>query len=864
MKNRPSMQLHLLQGREASGSVSFGSIWQEGEVRECMFSLSNEQGEKIPVQSAVAAKWPDGSIKWARHTAVAQQMGNQVQIAAGEAPVLPKAAVVLKAESGFFRVFSGDMSLEIPEPGTDLLIRNLTQNGRVRLQKLQPVFLLSRVQEGESGYQETVKECRSEIREVFFEEEGPVAVSVCCRGVYDREEDLMRFEIRIRITEDMLKITSTFFFHGDAQRDRMKGLGLRGTIPLAGGAWNHHVQFLADGVRFHEPVQLLESRIPRTGPGMKREQLAGQPVGFAKDSEEARLLERVTCEMPVWNRYILSQTGEKTCTIRKRTKPGMCHLSALHAEHGNGVMAVSGEDGGAVFGLRDFWQRYPSALQVDAAGSGEAHAMIWFWSQEAEAMDFRHYDDRSYISSYEGFEYFGADPEGIAVTSEAVICPSDHFPEETELHAFARMVQKPPVYCAAPEEYHARHAFGIWSLPDMETEAGKLLEACLDSATAYYLQQRDQRGWYGFFDYGDFRHSYDPDRHTWKYDIGGYAWQQTELVPTYWLWLQFMRTGREDVFSLAEAMSRNTSEVDCYHFGKLKGLGSRHNVRHWGCPCKEPRVSMAGHHRPLYYLTGDLRIGACMQEMADAHLALKSTTWYTEDAPHIRCRTAPDWSSLLSDWMTAYERTGNEAYRELALRGIQGILKAPMGFGSGPTFWITPDTGEMQYCGEKTGNVHLTQCFATLQILLEAADAMNLPQLREMCADYGAIYLMTDTEREARFGDLARGKGYSMRYTASGMGAYAGWGRKNPELMKRAWHELIIASPRRYAKGGFEMTAFAVKENGDALLEIPWMSTNYISQWCLNTIMVLAYAQEEMPDVEEMDRICREAYRLEL
>ena len=141
---------------------------------------------------------------------------------------------------------------------------------------------------------------------------------------------------------------------------------------------------------------------------------------------------------------------------------------------------------------------------------------------------------------------------------------------------------------------------------------------------------------------------------------------------------------------------------------------------------------------------------------------------------------------------------------------------------------------------------------------------MNLPQLREMCADYGAIYLMTDTEREARFGDLARGKGYSMRYTASGMGAYAGWDRKNPELMKRAWHELIIASPRQYAKGGFEMTAFAVKENGDALLEIPWMSTNYISQWCLNTIMVLAYAQEEMPDVEEMDRICREAYRLEL
>ena len=55
---------------------------------------------------------------------------------------------------------------------------------------------------------------------------------------------------------------------------------------------------------------------------------------------------------------------------------------------------------------------------------------------------------------------------------------------------------------------------------------------------------------------------------------------------------------------MAEAMSRHAADVDVYHFGNKKGLGSRHNVIHWGDSCKEPRIAMAGHHRLLYFLKG--------------------------------------------------------------------------------------------------------------------------------------------------------------------------------------------------------------------------------------------------------------------
>ena len=42
------------------------------------------------------------------------------------------------------------------------------------------------------------------------------------------------------------------------------------------------------------------------------------------------------------------------------------------------------------------------------------------------------------------------------------------------------------------------------------------------------------------------------------------------------------------------------------------------------------------------------------------------------------------------------------------------------------------------------------------------------------------------------------------------------------------------------------------------------MSTNYISQWCLNTVMLLEFARDAMPSLAEAEEICREAYRLEL
>ena len=47
-------------------------------------------------------------------------------------------------------------------------------------------------------------------------------------------------------------------------------------------------------------------------------------------------------------------------------------------------------------------------------------------------------------------------------------------------------------------------------------------------------------------------------------------------------------------------------------------LGSRHNVRHWGCGAKEARISQAAYRRFHYYLTTDERTGDLMHEVVNA------------------------------------------------------------------------------------------------------------------------------------------------------------------------------------------------------------------------------------------------------
>jgi hypothetical protein len=280
-----------------------------------------------------------------------------------------------------------------------------------------------------------------------------------------------------------------------------------------------------------------------------------------------------------------------------------------------GLVFAGDVSGGLAAVLRNFWQSYPTSLEVRGATTAAATLHVWMWSPDGPAMDLRHYDTRAHDldSSYEDVQPGFSTPHGVARTSEVMLFPSAAVPTKAETAAQAKMAQAPPLLTAPPPHIHAAGVFGIWSLP------GKLpIEAQLDAAFDFYHKEVDQRRWYGFWNYGDVMHQHDGARHEWRYDIGGFAWDNTELGTDMWLSYHYLRTGRAEAFRMAEAMTRHTSEVDCYHLGRFAMLGSRHNVRHWGCGAKEARISQAAYRRFYYYLTADERIGDLMREVINS------------------------------------------------------------------------------------------------------------------------------------------------------------------------------------------------------------------------------------------------------
>ena len=869
------MELHLLEGRECGGYTTFGAVWSRGEQREKGFLLTDETGKPIPVQSRIQARWPDGSVKWSAHTADSRKMGRRVRLTGLAETASGKGENIARRQGNMYLADTGRLTLEIPVPEKEssrALAQNLIlQDGnsgkdgrqeKFAAKAVYPVFVLERQSRDADGTERIVrKEYRGVIEETVLEENGPLQAVFCFCGAHmEGESCRMPFVIRLYLGRDSaeLRMVHTMLYDGKEETDRLGGMGIRIEAGLGGEPFNRHVQYAIEGDPFHEMAQTLASNHPRLDSMLEKRQLQGEHIEPEKEMQ-AEEIAYASGHLPIWNHYFLQQHSSEHFSIGKRTGMDRCELTGRHGRRAMGAMAVSGTRGALLCGIRDFWQKHPSGLEVrDLAGMDgkDTACTVWFYSPKAPAYDFRHYDVRSYPQTcYEGFEEVGASAFGIGVTSECRVALQKDTPSAGEAAELGRRLQKPAVYVGDPAYYHEKKAFGYFSLPKHETAAERWLEKQMEAAFAFYRNEVEARKWYGLFDYGDVMHSYDPLRHAWKYDVGGYAWDNTELVPTYWLWLYFLRTGKEEVFSMAEAMSRHTSEVDIYHFRPYQGLGSRHNVRHWGCSCKEPRVAMAGHHRFLYYLTGDERLGEVMDEGRDADRSAAENIHMTAQLPdgsrHPAARSGPDWSSYVSNWLTRYERTMDERYRRKIETGIEDLSNTPFGLISGPDFHYDPDSGHLTYIGENehTPNQHLQLCMGGPQIWMETADALENDALRRMLEELGAFYFLEPEEKSRRTGGRIKNRPFDWPMFATGTAAYSAMRRKDRRLAERTWEILLknlreISSPEGF--GG--LCRYADAEDGSPRCEVPEITTNTTAQWCLNVIMCLEFIREELPE----------------
>ncbi len=529
----------------------------------------------------------------------------------------------------------------------------------------------------------------SVIRQVTVEQSGPVRAVVKLDGVHRVEgsdREWLPFSVRLYFYtgDTRVRLVHTIIFDGDQEKDFIRGLGVRFTVPLREEPRNRYVRFVgADGGLWSEPLQ------PGGGSTSQEEGQAftGRP-GFAQNA--------------IWDDFKLVQPSPDGFTIVKRTNPKSTWLFSAAGTRAAGFGFVGDLTGGLGVSVKNFWQSYPASLEVRHAASPAAALIAWLWSPDGPQMDMRHYDVVAHGlgPSYEDVQPGMSTAYGVARTSELTLFPTAATPSRAATVAEAATGTLGALLACDPAYLHGTGVFGVWSLVDRSTPFRRAIEDGLDSVLHYYEGQVDDRNWYGFWQFGDFMHSYSAPRHKWHYDWGGHAWDNTELGTPLWLWYSFLRTGRADVFRLAEAHTRNTSETDVYHIGDMAGLGSRHNVIKWGDGAKEVRISQAAHWRPYYYLTTDERTGDIMRETArQADIAIGKYDPMREAAPpvpgepqfDVRIRIGPDWFALAGNWMTEWERTGDTRWRDRIIAGVDSIVKMPYWLETGQLHGLNPD-----------------------------------------------------------------------------------------------------------------------------------------------------------------------------
>ncbi|MFF0771216.1 Tat pathway signal sequence domain protein [Nonomuraea wenchangensis] len=846
---------------EVTGGTTWGVPWPRGAFApEQQFTLTTEAGAQVPVQSWPIGFWPDGSVKWTAHAVSgAEPRARTYRLGAGTA-AQPAKPVVVKTSGGQVTVDTGVITVAFGRSG-EHLVKSITRGATVVAKDGR--LIASRQDKPEEPGK--IESFGSHVSSVKVEQSGPVRAVVKVEGKHKKgRREWLPFTVRFYLYagSDAIRVVHTFVYDGDEGKDFVSGLGVRFAVPMRGEPHDRHVRFAGegDGV-LAEAVRGITGLRRDPGQAVRQAQYQGKAT-----PDPATWDQRVTTRLhwvPAWGDHRLSQLNAHGFEIHKRTEEGHSWVRVDGGRRAAGLAYVGGPAGGLAFGMRNFWQLHPTELEITGAASDEAQATVWMWSPRAGAMDLRFYHDGmgqdtypeqldALEITYEDYEPGFGTPYGVARTTELTFWALEATPASERFARLAAANAAPPLLISPPAHIHAAGVFGSWSPVDRSVPAKAALEDKLDLMHKYHREQVDQRSWYGFWDYGDIMHSYDGDRHVWSYDVGGYAWDNSELSTDMWLWYHYLRTGDAQAFRFAEAMTRHTSEVDMYHLGKWRGLGTRHGVMHWGDSAKQVRISNAGYKRVYYFLTADERIGDVLHDLIDSDrsfLVLDPVRKlgggpFEPDPKALGVGTTTDWGSLAMAWLTEWERGGDPIARTKLVNGATTIAALPNGWVQGGDVTYDLADGRFAPMTEKSVSIgSLSSVFGLIEVMTELLGLIDDQAVKAKWVEFCRLYNATKAEQKevtgADWGNL------NLRQAYSRATAYASVQLNDQALAKRAWQEL------RTGHAGYpDNHPFASRRvEGSAVLnpvDEANLSTNASAQYGLAVFQCLALVGEHI------------------
>ncbi|KAF2850195.1 hypothetical protein T440DRAFT_116575 [Plenodomus tracheiphilus IPT5] len=886
------------------GGVTFGLPWPRGQhlANATTFTASNN----AQLQSWITAYWPDGSLKWTGHaigasdspadeyTITASSSGNSTLSHARR----QHNGILVTNRGNEIVVDTGKIIAAFPRSGTVLVSsikagsKIVGSNGR----------LILRSQSGTPDDDDDGKSTgieffsfTSKVSNVTVSEDSIARTLVTVSGLHSIDgdgahKDWLPFTVRFYLyaNSEAIRVIHTIIYDGDATKDFLSGIGLRFDVPLAGeDFYDRHIRIAGvDGGLLHEAVQGVTGLRRDPGASVRSGQFNGTVLPNATTWDQ-----RVTTRLqwiPTWSDYRLTQLSSDGFNLKKRTKSGQSWVKIPGGTRSGGLAYLGGATvGGLAIGLRDFWKKYPTSLDISNAATDTGSITLWLYSPQAGPMDIRPYHDGLGLDTYakqldaleityEDYEAGYDTPYGIGRTNELFIYAFESTPSADKLSTLTNYTNNPPVLSPEPEYIRDSKAIGsYWDIPGAVNSAqAQKIEDNMDFLINFYENQVEERRWYGFWDFGDIIHTYDDDRHQWRYDIGGYAWDNSELSPDLFFWGFFLRTGRADAYRLAHDQARHGGDVDSYHLGNFTGLGTRHGVQHWGDSAKQARIATPVYRKTFYYISGgDERTGDLVREILDVDKAFllvdarrkvrDPSVVYVPDPEALYLNFGTDWAGIAQAYLIEWERRGPrwEEARDKLTESLKTYPKLKNGFITGEALynsltgaWAPPPT-DPRNNGSITVS-HLSGVFGVLETIDQLHDHFGTEHQNvtepffDAFLDYCYYYGASNAEQAARygkdFGKLNLKQGHS-RFTA-----YVANHRNNAILVPRVWSEYLGDG----SKDGLAPNAPWKTERIDGsnvlipVNEATWVSTNAAALYGVAGIENLALVGA--PDVNRL------------
>lgn len=860
-----------------SDGISFGMPWAKGLYPPGQAFVIQGSDREFSLDSREIAYWADGSLKWTAHSVSDNIPYSKEYIVRGATtPLQADNGVQVEHNDGCLIVKNRrGLQLSFDVLGGSSILQDLSLNGQNLCSR--GTVLASINKTNHATHVESLQVENKTSDRVVIKASGAVEAN---------GKSHLPFDIRFYIYSDSATVKVLHsFIHDLEPEEPLTSLGLQFSVPLnKTELYNRHIRIGGtDGGILKEEIKGLTGL--RHGPTTqdRYDQAAGRSVSLTPEKWSRTELSKGLSYIPSWDSYTLSQLSSDGFTMKKRTKPGCSWVKVTGGGRADGTAYVGSADhGGIAVGMSEFWERYPTQLDCSNLTSDTGSITAWFYSPLAEPLETAPYHDGLGLDTYakqlealnvtyEDFEPGFATANGIARTNQVFLKPFTNTPSNYELAAFASTVRNPPRLVPTAEHmHHAGAFFGYWA-PSLEAlgatpkEKESEIENRLDLLFNFYRDQVEQHRWYGFWDYGDVQHTYDPHRHAWRYDVGGYAWDNSELSTDLWLWLYFLHTGRQDVFKMAEAMTRHTGEVDVYHSGRFKGFGTRHGVQHFSDSSKQLRISNVLYRRIYFYLTGDERTGDLIQELQDCQNALLVLDSHRKVQDHAEIpdgfamtNIGLDCGPLIAAWLSAWERRKEEwaRSRDLLLKLLQGIADLKYGIGNNAIL-LNPSSGEVRPCPPPTPEYaisHLSILFGFPEILAElfhyarAEYPEVIDKFLNVWLAYCRAYNGGPDAQEREFGFKFPASA-TWRQSHSTLTAFAAVEQNRNDLGQAAWDQffnfesntdgypidqdwtVVKTSPPEYFRTGEEAV---------------WVTTNEVARYSISAISNLANIRKHL------------------